>query len=253
MTNFPQRFCVNLKTWEEILHVLQNEVLEKRAPVKFVTIDVGEPLGTFLGHDTVVEDVLGDAEVRAVREEPVPRLPDDAVVKLPERDARKPLPQEPRDEDVVQPRGLHEDVVVQHGDLGQRQPHPRRGHVEPAGAEVGVDSARHVLGGDGPLAHHALVVGLPPGPHVPHHARTLDDVGHGAAARPRPVLGVQQRLERLHVDADVIIHLDGEPRAAAQPADRRKVSTSVVKLSVQNTNQNTTINIHILPVDPDEA
>ena len=240
MTNFPQRFCVNLKTGEEILHVLQNEILEEGAPVKFVTIDVGEPLGTFLGHDAVVEDVLSDAEVRAVREEPVPRLPDDAVVQLPQRDAREPFPQEPSDENVVEPRGLHEDVVVQHGDLGQRQPHPRRGHVEPAGAEVGVDSARHVLGGDGPLAHHALVVGLPPGPHVPHHARTLDDVGHGAAARPRPVLGVQESLERLHVDADVIIHLDGEPGASAQPVDRRKVSTSVVELSMQITNQNAT-------------
>ena len=92
MADFPQGICVGFYTRKQPFQVLEDKVFQEGAPVEFVPIDVGDPLGPLGCHDPVEEDVLGDAEVGAVREEPVPSLPDDAAMELSQQDARKTLP-----------------------------------------------------------------------------------------------------------------------------------------------------------------
>jgi hypothetical protein len=48
-----------------------------------------------------------------------------------------------------------------------------RGDVQPAGAEVWVNPARHLLPAHAPLAHDGVGVVVAPGPHVAHHAGAL--------------------------------------------------------------------------------
>ena len=156
MADFPQGICVGFYTRKHPLQVLEDKVFQEGAPVKFVSIYVGDPLGPLGSHDPVEEDVLGDAEVGAVREEPVPRLPDDAAMELPQQDARKTLPQEARHEDVVQPGGGHQDLRVLDTDLGEGEPGRGGGDIQPAWAEVRIHPPRHVLCRNGPLAHQTL-------------------------------------------------------------------------------------------------
>ena len=108
-------------------------------------VDVGDPLGPLGCHDPVEEDVLGDAEVRTVGEEPVPRLPDDTAMELSQHDAWKTLPQEARHEDVIQPRSGHQDLRVPDTDLGEGETDLGCGDIQPAGAEVWIHPPWHVL------------------------------------------------------------------------------------------------------------
>ena len=61
---------------------------------------------------------------------------------------------------------------------------PRSCDVEPAEAEVGVDSPAELLLVDEELAHDGARVSLLEGPHVPDHRGTLQDVRRRAGARP---------------------------------------------------------------------
>ena len=82
-------------------------------------VNVGDPLGPLGCHNPVEEDVLGDAEVWAVGEEPVPRLPDDTAMELSQHDSRKTLPQEARHEDIIESRSGHQDLRVPDTDLSE--------------------------------------------------------------------------------------------------------------------------------------
>jgi hypothetical protein len=47
------------------------------------------------------------------------------------------------------------------------------GDIEPAWTEVWMNSTRHLVPADAPLAHDGVGVVVSPGAHVPHHAGAL--------------------------------------------------------------------------------